>query len=182
MAPDVSAETIDPPATVEAISDQHHPLHEAFTEHSAHLHQRATKSVGAHAADDIVQETYLRALGAWDTYDSTKGTLGQWLHGIGRRATADHHRTAERHRRNDQLLIPRHHTTHEDDLIHRLAAPAIAATAIAAAIISPGDHDLLDLIAQGATIAAAATLLGLNPTTARTRLHALRRRIRATSD
>src|SRR4029079_9325790 len=94
-----------------------------FTQHSNHLHRRAARAAGTHAADDIVQETYLRALQAWHTYDPNRGNLGQWLHGIARRAIADHHRHTRRHRRNEQRSHAEHHTTHEDDLVHRLAAP-----------------------------------------------------------
>ncbi len=58
--------------------------------------------VGADAADDLTQETYLRAFRALPEFEG-RSSARTWLLGIARRACADHVRTAVRRRRLDAV-------------------------------------------------------------------------------
>nr|WP_239095671.1 sigma-70 family RNA polymerase sigma factor [Micromonospora lutea] len=83
------------------------------------------------SADDLTQETYLRAFRALPTF-AGRSSARTWLLGIARRACADHLRTVVRRRRLDQRLSAHAHTDvpHPDpagqlgttDLVRRLTA------------------------------------------------------------
>lgn len=81
------------------------------------------------AADDLTQETFLRAFRALDTFEGRSG-VRTWLLGIARRACADHLRSVVRRRRLDARLAaqavvespapdPAHRLT-SNDLLNRL--------------------------------------------------------------
>jgi len=59
--------------------------------------------VGAAAADDLTQETYLRAFRALPDF-AARSTARTWLLGIARRACADHVRSVVRRRRFDATV------------------------------------------------------------------------------
>lgn len=59
--------------------------------------------VGAPAADDLTQETYLRAFRALPDF-AARASARTWLLGIARRACADHIRAAVRRRRFDATV------------------------------------------------------------------------------
>lgn len=48
------------------------------------------------AADDLVSQTFLKALGRLSTFDPAKGGIGPWLLGIARNVVRDHLRTQRR--------------------------------------------------------------------------------------
>ncbi|GIJ80089.1 RNA polymerase sigma-70 factor, ECF subfamily [Micromonospora phaseoli] len=83
------------------------------------------------SADDLTQETYLRAFRALPAFEG-RSSARTWLLGIARRACADHLRTVVRRRRLDQRLTAHAHidVPHPDpagqlgaaDLVRRLAA------------------------------------------------------------
>ncbi|MGA8112274.1 MAG: sigma-70 family RNA polymerase sigma factor [Actinocatenispora sp.] len=58
-------------------------------------------------ADDLTQETYLRAFRALPSFQA-RATARTWLLGIARRVCADHLRTVTRRRRVDALLRNQH--------------------------------------------------------------------------
>lgn len=82
-------------------------------------------------ADDLTQETYLRAFRALPSFEG-RASARTWLLGIARRACADHLRTVVRRRRLDERLAAQAHTDrpHPDpaghlgaaDLLRRLPA------------------------------------------------------------
>jgi len=76
------------------------------------------------AADDLTQETYLRAWAALPRFD-VRSSARTWLLSIARRAAADHIRATQRARRRDQRLDPRPETVPAPDdqvaLAHLLA-------------------------------------------------------------
>ncbi|SCL34611.1 RNA polymerase sigma-70 factor, ECF subfamily [Micromonospora pallida] len=82
-------------------------------------------------ADDLTQETYLRAFRALPAFEG-RASARTWLLGIARRACADHLRTVVRRRRLDERLAAQAHTDrpHPDpaghlgaaDLLRRLPA------------------------------------------------------------
>jgi len=62
--------------------------------------------VDADTADDLTQETYLRAFRALPGF-AARSSVRTWLLGIARRACADHLRTVVRRRRLDEVLRAR---------------------------------------------------------------------------
>ncbi|SCG61877.1 sigma-70 family RNA polymerase sigma factor [Micromonospora humi] len=87
--------------------------------------------VGPDSADDLTQETYLRALRALPGFEG-RSSARTWLLGIARRTCADHLRTVVRRRRLDERLAAQAATDrpHPDpagqlgaaDLVRRLPA------------------------------------------------------------
>jgi RNA polymerase sigma-70 factor (ECF subfamily) len=69
-------------------------LHAAFVAHGGELFGFARRSLGdAGAAEEVVQETFIRAWRARDRFDPSLGTLRTWLFAIARRLVIDHARS-----------------------------------------------------------------------------------------
>ncbi|MCZ7376575.1 sigma-70 family RNA polymerase sigma factor [Micromonospora sp. WMMC250] len=91
----------------------------------------AAALIGPDTADDLTQETYLRAFRALPAFEG-RSSARTWLLGIARRACADHLRAVIRRRRLDERLTANAHTDrpHPDpsgqlgatDLVRRLSA------------------------------------------------------------
>ena len=80
-------------------------LRNAFLTHGAELFGYARRSLGdPAAAEDVVQETFVRAWRARDRFDSGLGTLRTWLFTIARRVVIDHARSRAI-RRSDPLPV-----------------------------------------------------------------------------
>jgi RNA polymerase sigma-70 factor (ECF subfamily) len=75
---------------------------------------------GRGAADDVTQDTYLRAFRALPDFEG-RSTARTWLLGIARRACADHIRALTRLRRLDGRLAAQPHPTHVPDQAGLLA-------------------------------------------------------------
>ncbi|MGH3715543.1 MAG: sigma-70 family RNA polymerase sigma factor [Micromonosporaceae bacterium] len=76
----------------------------AFVRHTqAEVWRLAAALVDPGAADDLVQETYLRAFRGLSSFEA-RSTARTWLFGIARRTCADHLRTVTRRRRLESLL------------------------------------------------------------------------------
>ncbi|PYC67572.1 RNA polymerase subunit sigma [Micromonospora arborensis] len=96
----------------------------------------AAALVDPDSADDLTQETYLRAFRALPAFEG-RSSARTWLLGIARRACADHLRTVIRRRRLDERLAANAYTDrpHPDpagqfgaaDLVRRLSAERRAA-------------------------------------------------------
>jgi RNA polymerase sigma-70 factor (ECF subfamily) len=94
----------------------------------------AAALVGPDVADDLTQETYLRALRALPGFEGRAG-VRTWLLSIARRACADHLRGTVRRRRLDERLRSAGPAAEPDhaglfgvlDLLRRLDAPRRAA-------------------------------------------------------
>ncbi|MFF0154823.1 sigma-70 family RNA polymerase sigma factor [Micromonospora sp. NPDC005203] len=96
----------------------------------------AAALVDPDSADDLTQETYLRAFRALPAFEG-RSSVRTWLLGIARRACADHLRTVVRRRRLDERLAANAYTDrpHPDpagqfgaaDLVRRLSAERRAA-------------------------------------------------------
>lgn len=68
-------------------------LRSAFLAHGGELYRFARRSLGdAGSAEDVVQETFMRAWRARDRFDPELGTLRTWLFAIARRLVIDHAR------------------------------------------------------------------------------------------
>jgi RNA polymerase sigma-70 factor (ECF subfamily) len=69
-------------------------LRSAFVTHGGELYGFARRSLGdTGAAEDVVQETFIRAWKARDRFDTNLGTLRTWLFTIARRVVIDHARS-----------------------------------------------------------------------------------------
>ncbi|MGC4854960.1 sigma-70 family RNA polymerase sigma factor [Micromonospora sp. DT4] len=96
----------------------------------------AAALVGPDSADDLAQETYLRAFKALPAFEG-RSSARTWLLGIARRACADHLRTVIRRRRLDERLAANAYTDHPhpdpagqlgaNDLVRRLSPERRAA-------------------------------------------------------
>lgn len=65
-------------------------LRAAYAAHGGELYRLALRSLGdAGLAEEMVQETFLRAWRASDRYESARGTLRTWLFAIGRNVVID---------------------------------------------------------------------------------------------
>lgn len=74
------------------------------------------------AADDLTQDTYLRAFRALPAFEG-RSSVRTWLLGIARRACADHLRAVVRRRRLDVRLAAQAHTdVPHPDPAHRIGA------------------------------------------------------------
>jgi RNA polymerase sigma-70 factor (ECF subfamily) len=69
-------------------------LRSAFLTHGGELYGYARRSLSdSGAAEDVVQETFIRAWKARDRFDTSLGTLRTWLFTIARRVVIDHARS-----------------------------------------------------------------------------------------
>ncbi|MHA7276424.1 sigma-70 family RNA polymerase sigma factor [Arthrobacter sp. HLT1-21] len=70
-------------------------VHDAYVAHGAELYRFALRSLGDDGvAQDVVQETFLRAWRARDRYDPSLSSLRVWLFSIARNVVIDHSRAA----------------------------------------------------------------------------------------
>jgi RNA polymerase sigma-70 factor, ECF subfamily len=156
------------PAAVEALFERHHgPLHRFFHRLSA----------SPAAAEDLVQETFLRLLKYPHSF-RPGGSFRAWLFGVARRAAADHFRRASRWKRAasdlqepvDEAPLPPQKIEADERLarLHR-----------ALERISTEDREVL-LLARYEDLSAAelAEALGCSNGAARVRVHRALTRLR----
>jgi RNA polymerase sigma-70 factor (ECF subfamily) len=155
---------------------------ELFDEHAQPLHRYLARRVGVDVADDLVSETFLTAMRGQESYDPQRGSVVGWLYGIATNLLRGHAkrevrllRTAERYGVDLGVAETLEHTvvTRIDARSHlRLIAGELARMASA-------DRDLLLLVSlAGLSVQETAEALGLNPGTARSRLHRLRTKLK----
>lgn len=155
---------------------------ELFDEHAHPLHRYLARRVGVDVADDLVSETFLAAMRGKETYDPERGSVVGWLYGIATNLLRGHAkrelrllRTAERYGVDLGVAESLEHTvvTRVDARAHlRLIAGELAR-------MPDVDRDLLLLVSlAGLTKQEAAEALGMNPATARSRLHRLRTKLK----
>jgi len=89
-------------------------LRVAFLAHGGELYGYARRSLGdPRAAEDVVQETFIRAWRARDRFYTSLGTLRTWLFTIARRVVIDHAR-ARSIRQTEPLHVDV--ASHDDDV------------------------------------------------------------------
>jgi RNA polymerase sigma factor (sigma-70 family) len=136
-------------------------------------------------AADLTADVFLAAIDAAASYRPERGVPAAWLFGVARNVVAAEYRRAARERRANARVEGRR-LLGEDDverMQQRIDAAAQARVLFGAVAQLPGgERAVLELVAlDGLSVSEAAAVLGLNPVTARVRLHrarsALRRRI-----
>jgi RNA polymerase sigma-70 factor (ECF subfamily) len=150
----------------------------AVREHEAALTAIARRLCGNQAdADDLVQETYERALKAWDRY-SDRGNLRSWLAAILNNRFIDRCREARRAPRTEEI---------DDRALpapEPVAPPAwanVTPEAVQAALAEIGStfRSVYELHVAGKSYDEIATELGIPKSTVGTRLIRARRKLKA---
>lgn len=159
-----------------------------FRAHRAGLHRYLARRVGPTTADDVVGETFLAALRGRRGYDPRRADVRAWLYGIAVNLMRQHERTEVRALRATARLAgrtgdrdagsdadPAETVAGRVDAQHR-----VRQLAAALAELSTADRELL-LLASWADLNATEIGLALDlpPGTVRSRLHRIRRQLRA---
>jgi RNA polymerase sigma-70 factor (ECF subfamily) len=152
-----------------------------YDRYAAALYRYAYQRAGSEIADDVVAETFLAAFRGRQSYDLDRPDARPWLFGILTREMATHHR---RERARYRAMARATHESLEDGPADRVAAKLIADSArppLAAALatLSPGDRDVLLLVAWGQlSYDEVAEALKIPQGTVGSRLSRARRKVR----
>ncbi|MPY53559.1 RNA polymerase sigma factor [Streptomyces acidicola] len=148
--------------------------------HSAALHGYLVRRA-PDAADDLLSELWLRAYAGRHGFDAARGTARAWLFGVARHVLAAHWRRLETEappgsaRFTEGIVSDPWHAVDQ-----RLDAAAVSPVLRHALAKLPAvERELMLLIAwEQLTPTEAASVVGIRPGTARSRLHRARTRLR----
>jgi RNA polymerase sigma factor (sigma-70 family) len=155
-----------------------------FDTYAVPLHRYLARRVGPDLAHDLVSETFLVAMNQRHAYDPRRGVVRSWLYGIATNLLRHHVRREVRGLR----AIARssghnldYEASHDGRVADRVDAAALAAQlAGALAALSEGDRDVLLLMSwAGLDSSEIADALGIPAGTVRSRLHRVRKWLRA---
>lgn len=155
-----------------------------FDAHAEPLRRYLARRVGGTVADDLVSETFLVALQRRHSYDPARAAVRSWLYGIATNLLRSHVRAEVRGYQATARAAgaqPAHEDGHDGRVAARVDAEA-AGQRLAAALaeLNPGDRDVLLLASwAGLEYGEIAEALDIPPGTVRSRLHRVRRRLRA---
>jgi RNA polymerase sigma factor (sigma-70 family) len=151
---------------------------EVVSRHEAAVHAFLARRAGPQAAADLLGEVWVRAFAGRGGYDPAYPDARPWLYGIARNVLRSHWR-AEDHPAPEWTLAEAA-ADPWDELVDRLdSAARVRALTDAVRALPPGERDVLLLVAwEQLTPAQAATVLGVPPGTARSRLHRARAALR----
>jgi RNA polymerase sigma-70 factor (ECF subfamily) len=156
-----------------------------FDAHALPLHRYLARRVGLETANDLVSETFLAALNQRHSYDPARGEVRSWLYGIATNLLRRHTRTEVRGLRAQARSAAANASedSHDSRVAARVDAAVLAAQlAGALADLSDGDRDVLLLTSwAGLDSTEIADALGIPVGTVRSRLHRVRRTLRATA-
>jgi len=155
-----------------------------FDAHAASLQRYLARRVGDDAANDLVAETFLVALRRRESYRPELGTARSWLYGIATNLLRHHVRSELRGLRATARLAASDELStaaHDGRVAERVDAQVRAGQlAGALAKLSAADRDTLLLVSwAGLEPSEVAEALGVPPGTVRSRLHRIRRWLRA---
>ena len=122
------------------------------------------------AAEEIVQDTFVRAWRAMDTFDPQRADLRAWLFTITRNLTIDHHR---RMRVRPAVPTPEHRLERDADAVTDIDR-AVEAWQVAEALrqLSPEHREAIaEIHIRGASVAEAARSLGVPAGTVKSRVY-----------
>jgi RNA polymerase sigma factor (sigma-70 family) len=152
---------------------------EVVRRHEVAVHGFLARRAGRQVADDLLGEVWTRAFAGRAGFDSQRHQdAGPWPYGIARNVLRAHWRTRQPvpgpGEPAEQAADP------WDQVIDRLDSAARARTLIGALrVLPPEEREVLLLVAwEQLTPAQAATVLGIPPGTARSRLHRARAALR----
>ena len=167
------------------IADRPDAFEAFYREHLDAIHRFVARRVAdPHHASDLVADIFLAAIDGAGSYDPHRGPPVAWLFGIARNVVADDLRQRARERRALGRVGARRPL--EDDAIaaaqERIDAAAQARQMYAAlGRLPPDQRAVVELVAlDGLSVIDAARTLGVQPVTARVRLHRARRSVAAT--
>lgn len=141
----------------------------------------ARRTTDPQQAADLTADVFLAVIEHADGYRPDRGTPLAWVFGIARNVIAEHGRRRARELRLVRRVSGR--ALLDDDSLarieERIDAEAQARRTLAAlAALSESDRALVELVAvDGLAIDDVAAVLGVEPGTARVRLHRARRRL-----
>lgn len=166
----------------ESTVDDAQRLRALHDEHAAALWSYVVGLIGGDRsrAQDVVQETLLRAWRTPAVLSQSRGSVRGWLYTVARRIVIDEWRTG-RHRLevvSDAVPDPSYAVDGSSD---RLAERAVDREIVVAALrtLSPAHRDVvLECYFRGSTVAEAALALGIPPGTVKSRLHYALRALR----
>jgi len=151
-----------------------------YERHAPVVYRYLARRVGPAAAEDLLAEVFVAALGARlrvQPHDS--GSALPWLYGIAGNVVRSYLRHSRGHSLADDVPA-----VDWDAVDARLDAAALRGQLQAAlAALTDGEREMLLLVAwEGLTPSAAAEALGLTPVNARSRLHRARSRAQSVLD
>ena len=156
-------------------------VEDAYHDHAGVLYGFAVHALGdRQAAEDLVQEVYLRAWRASSSFDADRASVRTWLFAIARNLVLDAHRTSARRPRTAQQqedlagVAEAARPGPEDEVVERLRM------AEALARLSPEHRQVLDAVhLRGCSYAELASVTGVPVATLRTRMYHGLRAVRA---
>ena len=146
----------------------------------------ARRCVDAQTVADLTSETFVEAVGSFDSFDARKGSARSWLFGVARRVYADHCAAAATGR--DATLRLAAQLTLDDDEIEQLAARIDDQRAgrkllERCAQLPELDREVIELVdLAGLPPREAGTVLHVSPGALRVRLFRARARLRKGAD
>lgn len=157
-------------------------IHEVMRAHGAALHSYAVRLTGGdrHAAEDVVQETWVRAWRNLERLTEHHGSVRGWLMRVAHNIAVDQHRG--RRARPTEVELP------DQDLEYAAVQPPasdeVETRVVVGAMLgrlSPVHRDtLVEVYYADRTAASAAAALGVPAGTVKSRLHNALRALRAT--
>jgi RNA polymerase sigma-70 factor (ECF subfamily) len=153
-----------------------------FERHGDEIHRYAARRLGPEAAEDVVAETFLTAFRKRGTYDTARPDSRPWLYGIATLVIRDQRRVETRGYRAARRSRTREAVESFDERsAERLTAQRLQPRlAKVLARLKTADRDLLLLVAWAdLTYEEAAQALAVPVGTVRSRLHRIRKKVRA---
>lgn len=130
-------------------------------------------------AEDVTSQVFEKALTSWPTYDAARGTVGGWLVGIARHATADWWRRHGREIPVERIADRVEQSAEDDpeaDALRRLGADDVRRRL---ALLTSREREAVALrFGSELTSAEAAAVLGVSPSAARMLVHRAIERLR----
>jgi RNA polymerase sigma factor (sigma-70 family) len=155
-----------------------------YREHVEDLQRFVARRVGdRERAADLTAEIFLAAIEAAERYRPRRGTPKAWLYGIARVLVADDRRRRGRERAREErfrgsALLDEEDVARMDARIDAAAQSRRLYTAMDR--LADAERAVLELVAiDELTVAEAAAAAGVQPVTARVRLHRARHKLRA---
>ena len=152
-----------------------------FDRYFAEIHRHLARRVGGKVADDLAAEVFLSAFAQRARYDLTRHCARPWLYGIATNLVGSHRRQEGRYFRALARAEGQPAWQGDEDRVaDRVSASALRpALAAALAALSPGDRDVLLLVALADLgYPEVAQALGIPEGTVASRLHRARRQLR----